>query len=244
MFQCDRTDSLDAYFKTVQSEGSPLIALLGCGCSPATEPVAEISHYENIIHISYVSSSPILSDRSRFQLFWRTYPSDNSLTPAVLAVLRQYDWNQLKIITQEETLFVEASQTLTAELIKNEVIVDQTGALMVSSTETFLNTSADMLFSPEIRVFFLNMYEEQARRVLCQAVKLGEESPSHYVPGYVWLIHGWYKQFWWTAEVANDDVVDCTNKELEELLRNSIAILQIPTSQNFTAPTDVALVWF
>ena len=54
-----------------------------------------------------MSSSPILSDRSRFQLFWRTYPSDNSLTPAVLAVLRQYDWNQLKIITQEETLFVE-----------------------------------------------------------------------------------------------------------------------------------------
>ena len=51
MFQCDRTDSLDAYFKTVQSEGSPLIALLGCGCSPATEPVAEISHYENIIHV-------------------------------------------------------------------------------------------------------------------------------------------------------------------------------------------------
>jgi hypothetical protein len=74
-----------------------------------------------------------------------------------------------------------------------------------------------------------------------QAVKLGEESPSHYVPGYVWLIHGWYKQFWWTAEVANDHVVNCTNKELEKLLRNSIAILQIPTSQNFTAPTDVAL---
>ena len=77
-----------------------------------------------------------------------------------------------------------------------------------------------------------------------QAVKLGEESPSHYVPGYVWLIHGWYKQLWWTAEVANDHVVNCTNKELEKLLRNSIAILQIPTSQNFTAPTDVALVWF
>ena len=35
----------------IKSEGTPPIALLGCGCSPATEPVAEISHYAGIIHV-------------------------------------------------------------------------------------------------------------------------------------------------------------------------------------------------
>ena len=64
-------------------------------------------HIWTILQISYVSSSPILSDRDRFQSFWRTYPSDTSLTPALVAVARQYGWNQLKIITQEETLFIE-----------------------------------------------------------------------------------------------------------------------------------------
>lgn len=50
--QCDRTDSLQSYFDLIQNvSGVPLIALLGCGCSPATEPVAEISHYEDIIHV-------------------------------------------------------------------------------------------------------------------------------------------------------------------------------------------------
>lgn len=57
--------------------------------------------------MSYVSSSSILSDRSRFQSFWRTYPSDNSANNAFLAVIQQYGWTQLKILTQEETLFIE-----------------------------------------------------------------------------------------------------------------------------------------
>ena len=90
--------------------------------------MAEISHYADIVHvstiilhlytlimkyifilfqISYVSSSPILSDRSRFQSFWRTYPSDASVNPAVLAVVKQYGWRKVKVITQDETLFVE-----------------------------------------------------------------------------------------------------------------------------------------
>lgn len=235
---CGRTESLWSYFDVIKSEGTPPIALLGCGCSPATEPVAEISHYAGIIHISYVSSSPILSDRSRFQSFWRTYPSDTSVTPAVMAVVRQYGWSQLKILTQQETLFIETSQTLSVELTDNGVVVDE---VIISSTETFETINGEFLFSPEIRVFMLDMYEEQARRVLCQAVKLGDSDPSRYVAGYVWLIHGWYKQHWWTAEVAKDDVVDCTNEELEDLVKRSIAILQIPSADNFTSPTDVQL---
>lgn len=59
--------------------------------------------------MSYVSSSPILSDRSRFQSFWRTYPSDISVTSAVLAIVKHFGWNQLKILTQQENLFTEVN---------------------------------------------------------------------------------------------------------------------------------------
>ena len=48
IFQCSRTDSLAAFFKDIESEAVPKIAVVGCGCSVATEPVAEISHYWNI----------------------------------------------------------------------------------------------------------------------------------------------------------------------------------------------------
>ena len=49
--QCIRTDSLDAFFKDTQLSAVTKIAVIGCGCSTATEPVAEISHYWNITQV-------------------------------------------------------------------------------------------------------------------------------------------------------------------------------------------------
>ena len=42
--------------------------------------------------------------------------------------------------------------------------------------------------------------------------------------------------------MANDDTVDCSDAQLETLLKRSISILQIPSADNLTAPTDVKLV--
>jgi hypothetical protein len=42
--------SLDEFFKGIQS-GPVKLAVVGCGCSVATEPVAEISHQWNISHV-------------------------------------------------------------------------------------------------------------------------------------------------------------------------------------------------
>ena len=40
------------FFEDIQSSSAPKIAVVGCGCSTATEPVAEISHHWNISQVS------------------------------------------------------------------------------------------------------------------------------------------------------------------------------------------------
>ena len=47
LMQCDRTTSLDAFFEEVSLDPNDF-AVIGCGCSDATEAVAEIVHYWNI----------------------------------------------------------------------------------------------------------------------------------------------------------------------------------------------------
>ena len=49
--QCHRGRSLDAFFDGIFAETPKKLALIGCGCSVATEPVAEISHQWNISHV-------------------------------------------------------------------------------------------------------------------------------------------------------------------------------------------------
>ena len=53
IMQCNRTRSLDLFFSTVTQATPPVLGLLGCGCSVASEPVAEIIHHWNIsqVHI-------------------------------------------------------------------------------------------------------------------------------------------------------------------------------------------------
>ena len=48
--QCDRIGSLNAFIADAFS-GPDRIALIGCGCSVATEPVAEVSHFWNISQV-------------------------------------------------------------------------------------------------------------------------------------------------------------------------------------------------
>ena len=49
--QCNREDALYSFLSDV-SVGADKIAIIGCGCSVATEAVAEISSFWNITHVS------------------------------------------------------------------------------------------------------------------------------------------------------------------------------------------------
>ena len=50
--QCKRQKSYDAFFDGILSDPVKL-AVVGSGCSVATEPIAEISHYWNISQVSH-----------------------------------------------------------------------------------------------------------------------------------------------------------------------------------------------
>ena len=52
--QCDRTVALNAFFDQIISDPVK-IGVIGSGCSVATEPTAEISHYYNITHVRTLS---------------------------------------------------------------------------------------------------------------------------------------------------------------------------------------------
>ena len=49
--QCNDTVSLESFFQQILHEPTK-IALIGAGCSVATEPVASISDYYNITQVS------------------------------------------------------------------------------------------------------------------------------------------------------------------------------------------------
>ena len=68
-----------------------------------------IIHTHIHIQLSYASATSSLNDRTRFPNFWRTYSSNDNLAQSMVAVAMHYGWMQLKIITQDELLFMSVS---------------------------------------------------------------------------------------------------------------------------------------
>ena len=59
LLQCDRKVGLDAlHFQLLREPRK--IAVLGAGCSVATEPTAQVSHYYNITQVLSCSSSAMM----------------------------------------------------------------------------------------------------------------------------------------------------------------------------------------
>ena len=50
--QCARNVSLEEFFADIRSQPPARLFVIGCGCSIATEPVAEISHFWEVVMVS------------------------------------------------------------------------------------------------------------------------------------------------------------------------------------------------
>ncbi len=62
-------------------------------------------YIKSYIQIAYASSSVELDDQDRFPNFFRTYPSDAEFPTVFNAIIQQYGWKRVAILTQNEGLF-------------------------------------------------------------------------------------------------------------------------------------------
>ena len=52
-----------------------------------------------------VAGAYVLNDRQRFKGFFRTFSSFEFVGPALAEIAREFQWRQMAIITQRESLF-------------------------------------------------------------------------------------------------------------------------------------------
>lgn len=114
-----------------------MVMLLGSACSEVTESLAKIVPYWNIlqvteqnhtiffksknhlhlsIKVSFGSTSPALSDRREFPLFYRTVAPDSSHNPARIAFIRKFGWDTVTTFSQNEEIYSLAINDLVTEL--------------------------------------------------------------------------------------------------------------------------------
>lgn len=115
--QCDPGVGVDRFFHALYTRRhTRLVMLLGSACSDVTESLAKVVPYWNMVQVSYGSTSPALSDREEFPLFYRTVAPDSSHHAARIALARAFHWNTVAGLSQSGGSYSLPLNGLAAEL--------------------------------------------------------------------------------------------------------------------------------
>ncbi|XP_064403199.1 gamma-aminobutyric acid type B receptor subunit 2-like [Halichondria panicea] len=218
--ECDRTTSLNRFLDVVleqcngSSGGPTILGVLGCGCTEADLPVAEIVHRWNMPQISYAGESSVMKGRRRFPNYFLLH-SLESTGRALQALLSEFRWTRLAVVTDNSTRFLEVGRSIYSILAYQNITQNHT-ILGPGNSEESLD-----LLSGDYRIFFLNTYRETARDIVCYAIEQNLEFPR-----YVWIINGWYGNDWWVTM----GTTRCSNDAIAQFLQDSRVLILRPYS--------------
>ncbi|CAI7989811.1 Gamma-aminobutyric acid type B receptor subunit 1, partial [Geodia barretti] len=230
--QCNRQTALSSYFS--QLKNPPIkIGWVGSGCSTATEPTAELTHFYNITQLSCVSSSPDLQNRERFRYYFQLVATNLLGAHGFFGIIQHFGWRKVRLVAQDENVFTATMDVLKDMLDKNAVEYTE---VRFRSEETVPSINA---FNSETRIYVLAMDIPHARDALCEAYRRG----FHY-PKYVIITFGGYVRQWWEMDAPS---TNCTAEERAQVLLYSLAAVpsQLPREQDeYTAEPNITLSEF
>ncbi|XP_059477386.1 gamma-aminobutyric acid type B receptor subunit 2 isoform X2 [Neocloeon triangulifer] len=189
--KCDPGVGVDAFFHALYTRPSTkLPMLLGSACSEVTESLAKVTPYWNIVQVAFGSTSPSLSDRREFPLFYRTVAPDSSHNPARLAFVRGFGWDTVTALSQDEDVFSLAVNDLVTELEEANITCTAT----ITFSERDFKDQLRHLRDLDTRIIIASFSHQVAPKIFCEAYRLGM-----YGSDYAWIIQGSpMDQPWWS----------------------------------------------
>ncbi|KAL5235333.1 hypothetical protein ACI65C_002742 [Semiaphis heraclei] len=211
--QCNAAVGMKAFFDMMH-EGPHKVMLFGAACTQVTDPIAKASKHWRITQLSYADTHPMFSNTD-FPNFFRVVPSENAFNAPRLALLRHFNWTRVGTIYQNEPRYALAHNQLVAMLEKDNFVVDDTQNIAGD-----VSLPIKKLQEKDIRIILGNFNETWARKVFCEAYRVGMVGGK-----YQWLIMGTYGPTWW-----NEMRAPCPVEHLSAALDGCILTDYLPLS--------------
>jgi hypothetical protein len=135
---------------------APTSGIIGAAGSRVSVPVASLGRLFETPQISYASTSPLLSDRTRYSYFRRTVPADDLQVLAIIDILKRYSWNYVSILHSEDTYGSSGINEFVNVSAENGICIDLRRGIPPSfSGNDFDNLVSDLSNSrANVMVFF------------------------------------------------------------------------------------------
>ncbi|XP_072453582.1 gamma-aminobutyric acid type B receptor subunit 2 isoform X2 [Notamacropus eugenii] len=211
--ECDNAKGLKAFYDAIKY-GPNHLMVFGGVCPSVTSIIAESLKGWNLVQLSFAATTPVLADKKKYPYFFRTVPSDNAVNPAILKLLKYYQWKRVGTLTQDIQRFSEVRNDLTGVLYGE--------GIEISDTASFSNdpcTSVKKLKSNDVRIILGQFDQNMAARVFCCAYH-----ENMFGSKYQWIIPGWYEPSWWELAHSDGNPSTCLSKNLLAAMEGYIGV--------------------
>ncbi|XP_038626222.1 gamma-aminobutyric acid type B receptor subunit 2, partial [Tachyglossus aculeatus] len=211
--ECDNAKGLKAFYDAIKYGPNHLLVFGGV-CPSVTSIIAESLKGWNLVQLSFAATTPVLADKKKYPYFFRTVPSDNAVNPAILKLLKYYQWKRVGTLTQDVQRFSEVRNDLTGVLYGEDI--------EISDTESFSNdpcTSVKKLKGNDVRIILGQFDQNMAAKVFCCAYE-----ENMYGSKYQWIIPGWYESSWWEMVYSDINSSHCLSKNLLAAMEGYIGV--------------------
>ncbi|KAK8787187.1 hypothetical protein V5799_023037 [Amblyomma americanum] len=157
--------------------------------------------------------------------FFRVVPSESVFNAARLALLKEYKWTRVGTLYQTNPRYALPHSRLLTVLDTADIQIDEVQGIGEGDD---IEHELEKLKEKDVRIILGNFDEFWARKVFCQAFKMGM-----YGRKYQWIIVAMYAERWW--ETPQPDV-SCDPAQIVEAVEGYIGtdLLPLSTSENIT----------
>ncbi|XP_064477147.1 gamma-aminobutyric acid type B receptor subunit 2-like isoform X2 [Ornithodoros turicata] len=217
--QCDPAVGMKAFFDMMHKTPKKLV-LFGAACNAVTDPIAKASQFFQLVQLTYADTHPMYT-LENYPNFFRVVPSESVFNPGRLALLKYFNWKRVGTLYQTSPRYSLPHTALLTMLESANITILKFQGIGEGGD---IKEELDKLQAKDVRIILGYFDEYWARRVFCQAYKMGM-----YGRKYQWIIVAMYQERWW--EVPQPDVT-CDPAQITEAVEGYIGMDLLPLSTN------------
>ncbi|XP_014681855.1 PREDICTED: metabotropic glutamate receptor 3-like [Priapulus caudatus] len=155
-------------------EAAKVVAVVGSTHSAVTIQEATLLGLFNIPQVSYLSTTPTLSNVERFPYFTRTVPSDVYQAYAIIKILREFNWTYVSAVYDDSNYGIKGFQELEKLSFEHDVCFGVTQRLQKEAVQDVVDDAYDYIITklksnPKANVVVAFVDMQQARRLMAAA---------------------------------------------------------------------------
>ena len=144
----------------------PTSGIIGAAASSVSVPVASLVRLFQVPQVSYASSSAILSNRDRYEYFYRTIPPDNQQARAMIDVLLKFKWTYVSTVYSRNPYGEPGIVEFRLLAVQNGICIDLDEGIEDSFGDSDFDNLATSLIGSAANVVIVFTSQDNAQKLL------------------------------------------------------------------------------